>query len=79
MATRAFLAFEDPQNSFDIEELFYIDNQSDRIVLNGELHITKDKEGLAKLLELKRVITAAESALKARGIPQSIHDTDGTK
>lgn len=78
MATRAFLAFEDPQNSFDIEE-FHIDNQSDRIVLNGELHITKDKEGLAKLLELKRVITAAESALKARGIPQSIHDTDGTK
>lgn len=78
MATRAFLAFEDPQNSFDIEE-FHIDNQSDRIVLNGELHITKDKEGLAKLLELKRVVTAAESALKERGIPQSIHDTDGTK
>lgn len=78
MAARAFLAFEDPQNSFDIDGL-HVDNQSDRIVLSGDLHITKDKDGLAKLLELKRVVTAAECALKARGIPQSIHDTDGAK
>jgi hypothetical protein len=68
---RAFLAYENEEDSFALGD-FTIENRIDRISLYGSIDLTKDKEGLTKALEIKRIIDAAVDVLKGKNIPERI-------
>lgn len=71
--TQPFLAFENDTDGYAAGGLL-IKNGIYQIVLEGKLEITKDKEGLAQALKLKRAVDAAIEALKRdRSLPESIH------
>ena len=69
-----FMAYENDTDGFTTGNLL-IQNGTDTITIEGTLNITKDKEGLAAALKLKRAVDAAIDALKRdRNLPDSIRD-----
>lgn len=69
--TRSFLAFECKEDSHDIGSL-HVENEEHTITLSGEIVITKDKVGLARALEIKRVVDSTVSVLRGVKIPDDI-------
>lgn len=57
------MAYENNIDSFEIAELHVVNN-IDKITIEGSIELTKDQQGLAYALKLKRIIDAAVEALK---------------
>ena len=69
-----FMAYENDTDGFTTGNL-QIKNALDVITIEGTLEITKDRQGLAAALKLKRAVDAAIDALKRdRNLPDSIRD-----
>ena len=50
-----------------------IENRVDRVTLQGDVELTRDRKGLALAKELKAVIDAIVKALEAdKGLPQAV-------
>ncbi len=72
MKPTSFMAFENESDSLAIAELT-VENRVDRISLYGSIDLTKDQEGLAKALKLKRIIDSAIDAMKRdKNLPDRI-------
>ena len=51
---------------------FQIENRSDRVSMSGSIDFTKDKEGLAKALEMQKVINSVVSYLQNQDLPEKV-------
>ena len=51
---------------------FQIENRSDRVSMSGSIDFTKDKEGLAKALEMQKVINSVVSYLHNQDLPEKV-------
>lgn len=72
MPTQSFMAYENENESFQIDNLS-VENRLDRISIYGSLDITKDRRGLESALRLKRLIDASIDALKRdKNLPDQI-------
>lgn len=69
---KGFLPYENERDTFIIGDELTIENRLDRISIYGSIEITRDKEGLQKAYELKRVIDASIEALKRQDLPERI-------
>lgn len=67
----AISPFQDESNVITIQDLS-IENRTDRIQIHGALDITRDKEGLTNLWNLKRQIDAIAEYMKNAELPEQI-------
>ncbi len=68
------MAYENETDTFEIDEL-NVKNQYNQIRIYGSLNLTKDQEGLAHALKLKRIIDASIYALRNdKNLPKRIDD-----
>lgn len=68
---KPFQAYQNETDSFVIGKLT-VENRLDRISLYGSLELTKDKEGLQRAYELKRIVDSAIDVLKGTDLPDHI-------
>ena len=68
---KPLIPFANEADSLEIGELT-IENRLDRLELYGSLQITKDKAGLQLAQQLKRLLDATVTALKAEALPDHI-------
>jgi hypothetical protein len=54
-----------------------IENGSDKIVIYGNLEISKDKRGLKSAIELKSLVDAIVNALHSENLPDVATETSG--
>lgn len=69
--TAAIQAFQNETESLTISELT-IENRLDRVSIYGSVDITRDKQGLEYVLDLKRQIDAAAEYLKNAELPDRV-------
>ncbi len=69
--TAAIQAFQNETESLTISELT-IENRLDRVSIYGSVDITRDKQGLEYVLDLKRQIDAIAEYLKNEELPDRV-------
>ena len=72
MPTKSFHAYQNESDSFTIGSDLTVENRLDRISIYGSIELTKDKHGLQKAYELKRIIDATIAELKNKDLPEHI-------
>lgn len=72
----AFKAFENDSQVLAIQgDAFTIENDPQRITLQGQLEIARDREGLKAALALKGAVDAIVAALQAdKALPEKLDD-----
>ncbi|WP_175947835.1 hypothetical protein [Burkholderia pyrrocinia] len=71
-----FKAFADDSTVVNIHgDAFTVTNDLDRIVLSGTLELTRDKTGLAAVLELQKVVASVVDVLQHDpALPEHVRD-----
>lgn len=73
--SRPFVPYADEADVLRIGDL-EIENRLDRVTLTGDLVLTKDQAGLARVKELKALVDRIAKALEAdKELPQAIEVT----
>lgn len=55
-----------------VVENFKIENKFDRVLISGDIEITRDKHGLENILSIKRQVDCIASQLKSEDLPDAI-------
>ena len=66
--------FEPFANESDVRNVggLQVENRLDRITISGAVDLTADQAGLARALELQRLIDATVKRLQARDLPPTL-------
>lgn len=73
--TPAIQPFQNEEESVTILELT-IENRLDRVSIYGSVDITKDKQGLEYILDIKRQIDAIAEHLKNEELPDRVETVE---
>lgn len=72
---KLFAPFENDHQSMQIGELIF-ENQTDKVIVYGDIDITKSKKGLEQALKLKQVFNDVVSALQQADAEGTLNATD---
>lgn len=72
-----FKAYANETDSLTLGELT-VENRRDRVDLYGSLSLTRDKEGLARARELKKILEGVLSVLEKEALPEKV-ETKNTR